>query len=259
MAQAGSSNIDVILKAAEEQLYPDSADFVGRGFVRDEVTRFLAVQNRMLVLVGPPGVGKTALALELVRASQAGDNPYLAHFCGVSGQDNPYTFCTALAEQLVDRLGANYTLPETARRQTVNLDIDVRVEQAGEHVVIKGLDLNIGGMHPREAFRQAVREPLRAYNDRASAQQGHTSLVIIVDGLDRAWEWDDGQGGNIVSVLSDAQELPVWVTLICTARPGPAVQALRARGGVQVFEIDPDGRKTSRILQHSSGRNLSIE
>ncbi|KPV52996.1 hypothetical protein SE17_12175, partial [Kouleothrix aurantiaca] len=223
--------------AIDQQLHPDENDFVGRAYVRDEIAKFLAVRNRMLVLAGPPGIGKTALAAQLVRENMAAAIPYLAHFCSLSGDDNPYTFCDALAQQLQALLGEGYSLPDTVRKQQVTIQASANIAQASGNTNVKVLTLNIGGMHPREAFRQAVREPLRAFHDQHGGLPNSAPLLIVIDGLDRAWEWDGGQDGNIVSMLADAQDLPPWINLICTARPGPAVQTLRAQAGVRVVDL----------------------
>ena len=64
----GSHALAELLQAVDDQLLrPDDGEFVGREFVRAEIKQFLSVKNRMLVLVGPPGIGKTALAAQLVR------------------------------------------------------------------------------------------------------------------------------------------------------------------------------------------------
>lgn len=243
MPPAVSSTIDDLLHDVADQLHPDDGDFVGRDWIRKAIQDFLAVRNRMLVLVGPPGVGKTAFAAALVREQAGAEQPYLAHFCGLSGGDNPYTFCSGLAQQLHDRLGDAYTLPQTARGQQVTVQASVNVGQTSGEAHITALELKIGGMHPREAFRQVVREPLRAYDAAHAERRAAAPLIVVIDALDRAWDWDAGQGGNIVSLLADVQDLPPWVNLICTARPGPAVQALRAQAGVQVFEIDAQSAK----------------
>ena len=118
----GSTALSELLQAVDNQLLrPDEGEFVGREFVRAEIKQFLSVKNRMLVLVGPPGIGKTALAAQLVREQSASDRPFLAHFCGLSGADNPFTFCSLIAQQLHDQLGAGYTLPQTVRNQQVTI------------------------------------------------------------------------------------------------------------------------------------------
>src|SRR5204863_2135339 len=92
-----SAALTKLLQAVDDQLLrPDDGEFVGREFVRAEIKQFLSVKNRMLVLVGPPGIGKTALAAQLVREQSASDRPFLAHFCGLSGDDNPFKFCSAI-------------------------------------------------------------------------------------------------------------------------------------------------------------------
>ena len=163
MPPADTTTQDSLLLAVAEQiLKPDAGEFVGRAFARDTIKQFQTVHNRMRVFVGPPGIGKTALAAALVRERAEAGLPYLAHFCGLSGDDNPYRFCTALAEQLHAQLGENYKLPQTARNQQVTVQASVNVGQATGEAHITALELSIGGMHPREAFRQLVREPLNA-------------------------------------------------------------------------------------------------
>ena len=213
--------------------------FVGRDFLRKEVQDFLALQNRLLLLVGPPNVGKTAFVQALTREHSSGVRPYLAHYCAENDGANPFVFCTNISAQLQQMLGNDFELSETARQQQVTINANVTTGSISAGGQVRALELHIGGMHPREAFRQLVREPLRHYNDKVNAQRDQQPLVILIDALDRAWEWDNGQSGNLISVLADAQDLPAWVSVIGTSRPGPAVQGLQARAGVKIVPIDP--------------------
>ncbi|MEN9933687.1 MAG: hypothetical protein RLZZ387_266 [Chloroflexota bacterium] len=243
MTDALSARIQPLLDAVADQLAPDAGDFVGRAAVRVVIRDFTALANRMLVIVAPPGVGKTALAAELVHESLAAGSPHLAHFCTLRDGADPSAFVRSLALQVQDALGGEYRLPQTLSKQ-LNITVNQNIAHATSDTRVTGVEikeLNLGSVHPREAFRLLVREPLRAYDELRGAERAGRPLLIVIDALDQAWEWDGGQGANIVSLLADVQDLPPWVNLICTARSGPAVQALRAQAGVRVYDLEPLG------------------
>ena len=247
MAQVIAPEIDAFLQAVAAQVHADADNFVGRKDIVGTgspdapgvAQQFLDMHNRMLVLVGPPDIGKTALISRLARDYEARQQPYLAHFCGLNDGDSPYLFCAALAQQLLTQLGGDYKLPQIGSGPvTVNVNVG---QAAGSSTIIgvQAKELNIGSLPPRELFRQLVREPLRAYDKQHGDARKNTPLVVLIDALDRAWEWDSGQGDNIVSLLADVQDLPPWVNFICAARSGSALQALRTIAGVRVYELDP--------------------
>jgi|GEM_PF-3148385 len=240
---AVAANITSLLQAINAQLHPDTGEFVGRAFVYDAIQTFIHSRNRMLVLTGTPGVGKTAIAIELIRTHLTDAQPFLAHFCSLPNGDNPLQFCLELANQLKASLGDDYKLGAIVGRQ-LNVVQNVNVGQAGSDTRVVGVEikeLKLGDIHPREAFRALVREPLQAYHMKYGKAPGDVPLMIVIDALDRVWQWDGGQSSNIISVLSDVQDLPPWVNFICTARPGPAVQALRAQAGVRIYDIAATG------------------
>src|SRR5205085_10980541 len=100
MAQVIAPEIDAFLQAVAAQVHADADNFVGRKDILGAgspdapgvAQQFLDVHNRMLVLVGPPDIGKTALIARLARdyEDEARQQPYLAHFCGLNDGDNPY-------------------------------------------------------------------------------------------------------------------------------------------------------------------------
>ena len=220
----------------------DASEFIGRAAQRAQIDEFLKIKNRILVFVAPPGIGKTALIQAIEREHRADARPYIAHYCDSDEGANPFVFCTALSAKIQQALGADhFVLTDTARRQQVTIQTSVSTGAVANGAQVTGVELHVGGMHPREAFRQFVREPLRAYHDALHGASANEPLVILIDALDCAWDWDNGQLSNIVAILTEAQDLPPWVNIVCTARPGPAVQSLQQRAGVRVCMIDPLG------------------
>ncbi len=232
------SLITPLIMAIDRQLHPDAGEFVGRQHLRDTINTFTESTNRMLVFTGSPGIGKTAFAAQLVRERLSEPHPFLAHFCSLPGGDNPIEFCRALAAQLKAYLGDEYQIGGLVGRQlVVNQQVNTGAATGTKIVAVEVKELKLGDIHPREAFRSLVREPLQTYHTKFGRAPSAQPLTIVIDGLDRVWQWDGGQSNNIISVLTDVQDLPQWVNFICTARPGPAVQALRAQAGVRVWDI----------------------
>lgn len=91
-----------------------TAGFVGRGWVFEQIDRFLAEKPRgYFVLRGDPGIGKSALAAELVRRSS-----HLHHFNVRSeGITSPGQFLGNVCAQLIARyrLAYNFLPPEATQ------------------------------------------------------------------------------------------------------------------------------------------------
>jgi len=97
-----------------------TAGFVGRGFVRDEVERFLRRESRgYFFLLGEPGIGKTAFVTDLVRGRRC---PH--HFNRRdAGVIQTGTFLRNLCAQLiVERRLGHRSLPPRAGRDSGFLD-----------------------------------------------------------------------------------------------------------------------------------------
>ncbi|MBA3944217.1 MAG: CHAT domain-containing protein [Herpetosiphonaceae bacterium] len=242
---------------AVQTLFAETSNFVERPTIEREINEFLTVRNRMLVIVGPPGSGKTALGAWRVAQSATTAYPWLYHFCGVDDGDNPQDFIQQLANQIKTLL-PNYTVAAPSATGTTTLILQSNVQVATNRGNVEGIhtgDINLGEVHPREAFRRLIQQPLKDYRRELGPDNQPVPLAIMVDALDRAWEWDGGQSGNIVTLLSEVQDMPPWVNFICTARPGAAVQTLRTHGGVRVLNLGQDVVTTINDITHY----LSVE
>jgi hypothetical protein len=93
-----------------EYIRERAEDFTGRGWVFERIQSFLASEDPMLVIVAPPGTGKTAIAARLAQASDGrlADEPGLPI---AAGTIDAAVFCRAgrislrqVAQDLGDQL-----------------------------------------------------------------------------------------------------------------------------------------------------------
>lgn len=80
---------------------PPSDAFIGRRTELDELGRLLSSGQRLVTLLGPPGMGKTRLALEYLREREhAGSAPEVAVYCALAETRELPSLCTSLAHEL---------------------------------------------------------------------------------------------------------------------------------------------------------------
>ncbi|MEL6344925.1 MAG: protein kinase [Myxococcota bacterium] len=133
--------------------------FIGRAELMDEAQRRIEGGARLLSLLGPGGVGKTRLALEMARRGRDGW-PGGVWFCDLSDAADAQDVVSAMGralgmrlEQLdVDEMGA---VLQRRGRSLVVLDNFEQVVQAAAHTVGRWLDLA-----PAAVFVVTSREPL---------------------------------------------------------------------------------------------------
>jgi stage II sporulation SpoE-like protein/TIR domain-containing protein/NACHT domain-containing protein len=183
-----------------------SAGFSGRGWLLEEIDAWLGSgrRSRVLVLVGEPGMGKSALAarLCLARAEQVVG----VHFCTHRNSRtlDPHEFVASLVAQLHSRL-PGFAEAVEARRP------ELRRPTAAD------------------ALRELVVEPARTLAFPAP-------LLVVVDSLDEA----AGRAGEtIVDLLAEGtDDLPDWLRIVTTTRPeAPVLERIRS---LNIRALEPD-------------------
>ena len=161
-----------------------------------EINRWLddtSSQNRVLVLSGNAGIGKSVIAAEMCTRMQKAGRLAGSHFCrhDRARHSNPKVMMQSLACHL------SFLLPEYKK---------ALVEQLSSNL---GVDIN--NMEVKDLFDLLFREPLNRVTD-----PGFTSLVVI-DALDES----QYQGRNdLLDVISSlCKNLPLWLRFLVTTRP----------------------------------------
>ena len=168
-------------------------DFTGRGWVFDRIRSFLASDARLLVIVAPPGTGKTAIAARLAQAS-AGRLPEEPGLPVPANTLAAAVFCRAgqvslpkVAQDLADQLSAALDGFTDERRSTVATQVsvsDVQVLVAGDvGGRVAGVSIDLARMGPELAFADGLAQPLR----RLGEKPGFRPPVLLVDSLDDAY------------------------------------------------------------------------
>jgi hypothetical protein len=200
--------------------------FVGRRWALEQVADWLEGDERLLLLTGAPGSGKSTFAawlagvgpspddgaaahlLESVRAAWSA-----AHFCMLRGQGgsvDPRRFTESLAKQLAEHHDEFALAAIRSVAPEYNIHLEVR-ENWGQVLGIRTENLIVTGASPADAFAVAVREPLRALLE----VQPHVRVHVLVDGLDEALT---PTVPNIVTLLAGSDDLPDGVRFLLTTR-----------------------------------------
>ena len=192
---AGQRPLDFAFDIAER-----ARGFVGREWLVAELEAWLASDRRAFVIVGEPGIGKSAVAAHLASRPDA----VAVHFCSTGNGDSlaPLAFVANVVVALSARLPAFGA--EVARKNPA--------EPRDDAVT---------------AFRQLVVEPARAIEPPAVPH------LVIVDALDEA---ATREGETIVDLIAaHAAALPAWLRLVVTSRPEAGITA-RLKG-LEPFEL----------------------
>ncbi|MFD6071867.1 AAA family ATPase [Amycolatopsis lurida] len=192
---------------------------IPRRAIIDRVTAWLAGPERMLLVVGEPGAGKTVVARQVAAACSS--QVVLAHYCRVTNERslNPKDFLSALSSKLADTVPGfaeareqALPAPRTHVTATVNQQIGT-VHEGGQAL---GLQLHVDNVTLPEFYAAAVRRPLAA-----CAGPGRPMLVIVDDLSASLAHGSVDQ--TIVALLrmiaTSGDELPTWLRFLVTSRP----------------------------------------
>ena len=166
-------------------------DFVGRGWLMNEIAVWLESDRKCLVIEAEPGSGKTAFVAELLRRNP-GDRILAYHFCNSRREDtiNPRRFVRSLAAMLCGTVPAYRTLLR------------------GSEDIIRSLK---GEGQPAAMLWDGILYPLRGLAPQFVR-------YIVVDALDEAV--GNSATMSIAQLLAEAiDEFPSWLKLIVTTRP----------------------------------------
>ena len=182
--------------------------FIGRQWLLSAIDEWLSGDDpaRVFVLVGPPGIGKTALSIQLIHGNE---RVSAFHLCMHSSQQktDPLRLVTSLAYQLSTQLP----------------DYDGVLSSLDLEYVVREYDAET-------LFDVLLTQPL------AHLRTPVAPVVVVVDGLDEATR--DGRNRIAELMAEQAGALPSWLRLVVTTRPEPEVVGPLSALGLHYFEAE---------------------
>ena len=172
-------------------------------------------QNRVMVISGNAGMGKSVIAAVICKRMQEADRLLGSHFCqhNNSRYQKPQLMLQSLACHL------SRTLPEYKQELVKQLSRNI------------GLDLNSMGVE--ELFSVLFKEALSIVDDPGR------NMLMVIDGLDES----EYQGRNeLLDVIANQFcKLPSWIRFLVTTRP--ATNITDKLKHLKPFQLEPDDAK----------------
>jgi hypothetical protein len=219
-----------------------AAHFTGREWAFQRLATFLGGRDGVLLLLGDPGTGKTAVAAQLARVSagRLGAADWVDEALSALPVDAAY-FCREgkvdvldVAQRLSDQLAE--AVPQFAHARRVSLapeiqvgEVHVRTGPLAAGAAVAGVRIDLGALGPESAFLRGVTLPLKRLREAGD----RTPVVLLVDALDESLT---SPAADALPRLLAALEL---VHLVVTSRNDTrAIGRLRSRA--QVIDLVAD-------------------
>ncbi len=202
------SELDVFFTDAKEQLLL-SRPFYGRSWLTEEVEKWIrdSRSTQILVLYGPPGIGKSAFAANCIRTNRNVIGGFFCEWDKETQKNSKY-----IVNSLALRIGNK--IPDY-RKLLYSI-----IQARGKHFfeTLSAADL----------FEQLIVQPLSELIDGGRERQ-----ALIVDGLD---EVGPEEQNELVYVLSEqGKRLPKWFGIIVVSRPESFIR--RAFQGYDEYDL----------------------
>ena len=259
----------VLAAPPPEDLTKRDSEFTGREWALERISHFTKEgPENLLLVVGKPGAGKTALAVRLARMARAELTPppgvpvpvlHATRFCQwqVDESIQPVAVLEQLATQLrVTVPGYEKELLKAAGANRINIQITQNVRHAESAVIgMANPQVTIStDRHPRWVFEALLRQPLGALHEKGRMPG---QAVVLVDGLDESAETPFGDSGDsLVDLLAMELTNPLpGVRWVLSTRAEGVVGRLPSTA--KRFDLASDLPKTTGDLTMYAERRLA--
>jgi NACHT domain len=191
--------------------------FTGREWVFKEIDNWLRHRDeQFFILIGEPGVGKSAIIAELINRRKAQNDIAAYHFCvaGKISTIEPNNVLFSLAAQLSKYL-PNYTkvLIDNIKPLHLSINVEIDIQTTISSNVLAVWIENLHTKYPKESLEIILRRTLSVLPN-----PDQKTILILIDSLDEAVTYNGED--NLVRLFSNIKgDLPSWVRFIVTSRP----------------------------------------
>ena len=194
-------------------------DFTGRQWLFSAIDKWRASPERILAVIGPPGVGKTSLFAELAyhQAVAAEQDRWLSAVWTCSEhRTNPSTAVRILAAQLCATVPGFTDVLLEAPDNPLDRTIDIRIDMIARYVAsgakMVGAQIELHESALPEVLERLLWRPLRTLRP-------EQPIIVAVDGLDQAVS--SGTPTLAELILRDAAHVPI--RFVVSSRGDPRI------------------------------------